>query len=75
MWTTCGVWAPVIGKMVGLDIPIQARQGQILVSEQTFQVARRKVHEFGYMSTKFQSDGYKRPVSERVEKIRSCFRI
>ena len=22
----CGVWAPVIGKMVGLDIPIQARQ-------------------------------------------------
>lgn len=64
----CGVWAPVIGKMVGLDVPIQARQGQILVSEQTFQVARRKVHEFGYMSTKFQNDGYKRPVSERVEK-------
>lgn len=64
----CGVWAPVIGKMVGLDIPIQARQGQILVSEQTFQVARRKVHEFGYMLTKFQNGGYKRPVSERVER-------
>ena len=39
----CGVWSPVIGQMVGLTIPIQARQGQILVSEQTFQVARRKV--------------------------------
>ena len=63
-----GVWAPVIGKMVGLDIPIQARQGQILVSEQTFQIARRKVHEFGYMSTKFGTSGYKRPVSERVER-------
>lgn len=65
---SCGVWSPVIGRMVGLDIPIQARQGQILVSEQTFQVARRKVHEFGYMLTKFQSGEYKRPVSERVEK-------
>ncbi|MFR7442683.1 MAG: hypothetical protein ACLUUO_03350 [Sellimonas intestinalis] len=59
--------------MVGLTIPIQARQGQILVSEQTFQVARRKVHEFGYMSTKFQSDGYERPVSERVEKYGVAF--
>ena len=53
---------------MGLDIPIQARQGQILVAEQTFQVARRKVHEFGYMLTKFQSGTYKRPVSERVER-------
>lgn len=64
----CGVWSPVIGQMVGLDIPILARQGQILVSEQTFKVARRKVHEFGYMLTKFGSGSYKRPVSERVER-------
>lgn len=64
----CGVWAPAIGAMVGLPIPIRPRQGQILVSEQTFQVARRKVHEFGYMLTKFQSGSYRRPVSERVEK-------
>ncbi len=63
-----GVWAPVIGRMVGLDIPIQARQGQILVSEQTFQVGRRKVHEFGYLMAKFQTDGYKRPVSEAIER-------
>lgn len=63
-----GIWSPVLGKMVGLDIPIQARQGQILVSEQTFKVARRKVHEFGYMLTKFGSGDYKRKVSERVER-------
>lgn len=63
-----GVWSPAIGKMVGLDIPVQARQGQILVSEQTFQVARRKVHEFGYLITKFGATGYTRPVSERVER-------
>lgn len=69
----CGVRAPFIGKMVGLDIPIQARQGQILVSEQTFRVARRKVHEFGYMLTKFQSGSYERPVSERVKRNEVAF--
>ena len=63
-----GVWAPAIGAMVGLTIPILARQGQILVSEQTFRVARRKVHEFGYMLAKFGTQDYKRPVSERVER-------
>ncbi|MDR3591477.1 MAG: FAD-dependent oxidoreductase [Negativicutes bacterium] len=28
-----GVWAPFIGKMAGLDIPIKPRRGQILVTE------------------------------------------
>jgi sarcosine oxidase subunit beta len=63
-----GVGSPKIGKMVNLDIPVQARQGQILVSEQTFQVGRRKVHEFGYMIAKFGSGAYKRTVPEIVEK-------
>jgi sarcosine oxidase subunit beta len=63
-----GIWAPEIGKMVGLDIPIQARQGQILVSEKTPMVARRKVYEFGYLMAKFQGGGYKRPVPEHVER-------
>lgn len=69
----CGVRAPAIGRMVGLTIPIEARQGQILVSEQTFRVARRKVHEFGYMLTKFQSGEYERPVSERVKRNEVAF--
>ncbi len=63
-----GVWAPAIGKLVGLDIPVHARQGQILVSEQTFQVARRKVYEFGYLMAKFQGGDYKRPVPENIER-------
>lgn len=29
----CGVWAPFIGKMVGLEIPIKPRRGQLLVTE------------------------------------------
>lgn len=62
-----GIWAPEIGVMVGISIPIQARQGQILVSEQTFQVGHRKIYEFGYLMAKFQSSKYKRDISKRVE--------
>lgn len=63
-----GVWAPEIGKLVGLDIPIRPRQGQILVAERTFPVARRKVMEFGYMMAKFDSHGYTRQVTPEMKK-------
>jgi len=63
-----GVWAPEIGKLVGLDIPIRPRQGQLLVAERTFTVARRKVMEFGYMMAKFESSRYTRDVNPEMEK-------
>jgi len=63
-----GVWAPEIGKLVGLDIPIRPRQGQMLVAERTFPVARRKVMEFGYMMAKFESSDYARKVTPEMEK-------
>ena len=67
--TVCcaGVWTFNIGRMVNLDIPINPRQGQILVSESTHYVARRKVHEFGYLSAKFESDGYERQVTKEMK--------
>ena len=63
-----GVWAPEIGKLVGLDIPIRPRQGQMLVAERTYPVARRKVMEFGYMMAKFESSDYARNVTPEMEK-------
>ncbi len=63
-----GAWAPEIGKLVGLDIPIKPRQGQMLVAERTFAVARRKVMEFGYMMAKFESSDYTRDVTPEMEK-------
>lgn len=69
-----GVKAPEIGRMVGLDIPIQARQGQILVSEQTFKIAKQKTHEFGYIMAKFQNGGeYKRNITPDQEKYGVAF--
>jgi sarcosine oxidase subunit beta len=63
-----GIWAPEIGKLVGLEIPIRPRQGQMLVAERTFPVARRKVMEFGYMMAKFESRDYSRNVTPEMEK-------
>jgi sarcosine oxidase subunit beta len=63
-----GVWAAEIGKLVGLDIPIKPRQGQMLVAERTFPVARRKVMEFGYMMAKFDSQDYVRQVTPEMKK-------
>jgi glycine/D-amino acid oxidase-like deaminating enzyme len=63
-----GVWAPQIGAMVGLNIPIKPRQGQLIVAERSLPVARRKVMEFGYMMAKFGSGDYVRNVTPDMEK-------
>jgi sarcosine oxidase subunit beta len=70
----CGVWAPLIGKMVGLDIPIEPRKGMLLVTEKAATVAHTEILEFGYWLAKFFAD-FKRPVSELVEKHNVCLNI
>jgi len=68
-----GVWAPEIGNMVGIDIPIKPRQGQLLVAEKTFPVGKRKIVEFGYMMAKFGDENYKRNVSPELEDLGIAF--
>ena len=63
-----GVWAPHIGQMVGLNIPISPRQGHLIVAERTHAVARRKIMEFGYMMAKFGGGDYVRKVTPEMEK-------
>lgn len=70
-----GPWARELGKMVGLDIPILPRKGTILISEKTARVCNQKVHEFGYMLSKFEDINFKRNVSELVEKHNVAFNI
>jgi len=48
-----GVWAPFIGKMLDLDIPIVPRKGHILVGSRNEPVMLRNVMEFGYLMNKF----------------------
>ena len=61
----CGVWAPVIGEMVDVKIPIHPRKGQLIVASRQQPVGLRKVMEFGYLISKF---GGERKVDEIMEK-------
>ncbi|MCM3570207.1 FAD-binding oxidoreductase [Neobacillus mesonae] len=71
-----GVWSPKIAEMVGVHIPIKPRKGMVLISEKTpLKVAHQKVHEFGYMLSKFEDIHFKRNVSELVEKHNVAFTI
>ena len=61
----CGIWSPIIGKMLGIDIPIRPRKGHIIVAARQQPVGMRKVMEFGYLISKF---GGERQVDEMTEK-------
>ncbi|NUK31968.1 FAD-binding oxidoreductase [Parageobacillus sp. VR-IP] len=60
-----GVWAPMVGKMLGIPIPIKPRKGHIIVASRQQPVGLRKVMEFGYLMSKF---GGKRKVDPLTEK-------
>lgn len=60
-----GVWAPFIGKMLDIDIPITPRKGHIIVGARQKPIMMRNVMEFGYLMNKFGRD---RIVDERTEK-------
>src|SRR5690625_5084331 len=51
-----GVWAPFIGEMLDLDIPIQPRKVHILVASRQEPFKLRNVMEFGYFMNKFGRD-------------------
>ena len=64
-----GVGTRRIGQMLNLNIPIEPRQGQILVAEKSIYVASRKVMEFGYMAAKFGDTAYKRNATPEMEEF------
>lgn len=61
----CGCWAPEVGEMVGLDIPVIPRKGVILVSSASFPICNQKVQEFGYMVSKFGMECKRDPELEK----------
>lgn len=48
-----GVWAPYIGRMLDIDIPITPRKGHIIVGARQQPIMSRNVMEFGYLVNKF----------------------
>lgn len=70
-----GAWAPFVGELTGLKIPISPRKGTNLVSEQTERLCNNKILEYGYMMSKFDSINFKRNVSELVEELNIAFNL
>ncbi|MCG3088037.1 NAD(P)/FAD-dependent oxidoreductase [Sporosarcina cyprini] len=60
-----GVWAPRIGEMMDLDIPIVPRKGQLIVASRQQPVGLRKVMEFGYLISKFGGQRSVDPITEK----------
>jgi sarcosine oxidase subunit beta len=60
-----GVWAPRIGEMLDLEIPIIPRKGQIIVASRQQPVGLRKVMEFGYLISKFGGERTVDPFTEQ----------
>lgn len=52
----CGVYAPFIGAMVGLDIPIIPRRGQIIVTEPVAPLIHGDVNCARYITAKFRPE-------------------
>jgi len=50
-----GAYAPVIGRMVGVDLPITPRRGQVLVTEPVPRMLKRVVICSRYITSKFDS--------------------
>jgi glycine/D-amino acid oxidase-like deaminating enzyme len=61
-----GVWAPNIGKMLDIEIPIKPRKGHLIVASRQAPVGLRKVMEFGYLISKF---GGQRKIDPETEKF------
>ncbi|MCZ2260292.1 NAD(P)/FAD-dependent oxidoreductase [Sporosarcina sp. G11-34] len=60
-----GVWAPIIGKMLGVNVPITPRKGQLIVASRQQPVGLRKVMEFGYLISKFGGERVVDPITEK----------
>jgi len=52
----CGAYAPFIGKLTGLDIPIAPRRGQIVVTEPMPKFTHTIVNCARYIAAKFRPD-------------------
>ncbi len=61
----CGVWAPFIGEMLDIDIPIKPRKGYVMVASRQQSVAVRNVMGFGYLISKFGGEREVNPVTDK----------
>ncbi|MBM3211227.1 FAD-binding oxidoreductase [Candidatus Poribacteria bacterium] len=57
-----GAWAPTIGKMVGLDIPIKPRRGQVIVTEPVPDILKSVIICSRYITSKYNPRQVQNPL-------------
>lgn len=65
-----GAWSKMIGQMVGVNVPVVPRQGQIVVTEPVANIVRRKMMEAAYTQT-VESDDQSLQIATVVEHTES----
>lgn len=65
---TAGAWAPDLGRMISINIPIKPRKGQIAVTEQIPQLGETNVWSAEYIVSKLKP-GYKKEKGEIYDKL------
>ena len=68
-----GPYAPIIGRMVGINLPITPRRGQVAVTEAVPRMLKRVMICGSYITSKFSSQGTKNPlgIGMALEQTRS----
>jgi len=62
-----GAWAPIIGNMVGLDLPIRPRRGQIMVTEPVAPFIAKGILSASYIAAKYNADKLRESKSRAVQ--------
>lgn len=51
-----GIWSRALGAMVGIDLPVQPRRGELIVTERCHGLARRYLQSARYLTAKGKPD-------------------
>jgi sarcosine oxidase subunit beta len=62
-----GAWAPLLGKMAGLDLPIKPRRGQIMITEPVAPYIAKQILSASYIVAKYNAEKLKESKSRAVQ--------
>lgn len=62
-----GAWAPLIGKMAGLELPIKPRRGQIMITEPVAPYIAQQILSASYIVAKYNADKLKDSKSRALQ--------
>jgi glycine/D-amino acid oxidase-like deaminating enzyme len=62
-----GAWAPILGKMAGLELPIKPRRGQLMITEPVAPYIAQQILSASYIVAKYNADKLKESRSRAVQ--------